>query len=108
MANGCIILYKANVQRRWDNRGKTHKAFQRWRGKVWHEHDAQAGGKENGEKGKERERTYGIKYFRSKPKIHVQLPRMQTPEMGALGFLRLTSSQKELLPYHNIPNHTIL
>eukprot|EP00965_Chrysotila_dentata_P031262 1040775-Pleurochrysis_carterae.AAC.1 len=68
--------HKANVQRRLDNRGKTHKAFQRWREKVWHAYEAQTGGKEDGEKGKERERTYGIKCWgrvRSIPRIHVQI-----------------------------------
>eukprot|EP00965_Chrysotila_dentata_P144133 4761318-Pleurochrysis_carterae.AAC.1 len=51
--------HKANVQRRWDNKAKMHRAFQRWRKKVGHEYEAHAGGKENREGGKERERTYG-------------------------------------------------
>eukprot|EP00965_Chrysotila_dentata_P101376 3346599-Pleurochrysis_carterae.AAC.1 len=55
--------HKADVQRRWDNRGKTHKAFQRWRKRVGHEDEAQAGGKEDREGGKERKRTYGIKHW---------------------------------------------
>eukprot|EP00965_Chrysotila_dentata_P173954 5742562-Pleurochrysis_carterae.AAC.1 len=41
--------HKAGVQRRWDNRGKMHKAFQRWRKGVWHEYDAQAEEKGDGE-----------------------------------------------------------
>eukprot|EP00965_Chrysotila_dentata_P045972 1527741-Pleurochrysis_carterae.AAC.1 len=67
--------HKASVQRRWDNRGKMHKAFQRWRKRVGHEYDAQARGKEDGEGGKERERMYGIKHWgrvRSIPRIHIQ------------------------------------
>eukprot|EP00965_Chrysotila_dentata_P236970 6201622-Pleurochrysis_carterae.AAC.1 len=55
--------HKANVQRSWDNRGKTHKAFQRWRKRCGMNMRHRRGGKEDGEKGKERERTYGIKYW---------------------------------------------
>eukprot|EP00965_Chrysotila_dentata_P201621 6180665-Pleurochrysis_carterae.AAC.1 len=47
--------HKASVQRRWDNRGKMHKAFQTWRKRVWHEYDAHAKGKEGGEGKRERE-----------------------------------------------------
>eukprot|EP00965_Chrysotila_dentata_P044844 1489915-Pleurochrysis_carterae.AAC.1 len=67
--------HKANVQRRWDNRGVMRKAFQSWKKRVWHDYDAQRGGKADGERGKERERTYGIKHWgrvRSIPRIHIQ------------------------------------
>eukprot|EP00965_Chrysotila_dentata_P242847 6205085-Pleurochrysis_carterae.AAC.1 len=47
--------HKASVQRRWDNRGKMNKAFQRWRKRVWHVYDEHAEGKEDGE-GRKRER----------------------------------------------------
>eukprot|EP00965_Chrysotila_dentata_P188110 6172543-Pleurochrysis_carterae.AAC.3 len=80
--------HKANVQRRWDNRGKMHMAFQRWREKVRQEDETQTGREENGEGEKERVKTYGIKYrgrVRSMPRIHVQLLGNKPPEMGALG-----------------------
>eukprot|EP00965_Chrysotila_dentata_P034820 1159005-Pleurochrysis_carterae.AAC.1 len=48
--------HKANVQRRWDSRSKTSKAFQKWRRMVGHVHEAKTGGKEEGERGIERER----------------------------------------------------
>eukprot|EP00965_Chrysotila_dentata_P047934 1590136-Pleurochrysis_carterae.AAC.1 len=60
-------------------RGKIHKAFQRWRKRVWHEYDVRAEGKEDGEGRKERERgrmelnigvesgRYGEYICRSKP-----------------------------------------
>eukprot|EP00965_Chrysotila_dentata_P092445 3050850-Pleurochrysis_carterae.AAC.4 len=53
-----------------------YKAFQKWRRGVWHEYDAQAERKEDGEGIKERERTYGIKHWgrvRTIPRIHIQL-----------------------------------
>eukprot|EP00965_Chrysotila_dentata_P077308 2552588-Pleurochrysis_carterae.AAC.1 len=30
--------HKAEVQRRWDNRGKTREAFQDWKKRVWPEY----------------------------------------------------------------------
>eukprot|EP00965_Chrysotila_dentata_P244248 6205854-Pleurochrysis_carterae.AAC.2 len=56
-------------------------------------------GKEEEERRKERERTYGIKYWGR------MIP-IKTPDMGALGALRLTSSIEELLPYHTIQDKT--
>eukprot|EP00965_Chrysotila_dentata_P005957 195498-Pleurochrysis_carterae.AAC.1 len=58
--------HKANVQRRWDSRGKLHRAFHSWKKRVGHdEYEAQAGGgkKEDREGGKERYRTYGTKHW---------------------------------------------
>eukprot|EP00965_Chrysotila_dentata_P089145 2943601-Pleurochrysis_carterae.AAC.3 len=52
------------------------KAFQNWRRKVGHVRVVETGGKEEGEGGKERERTYGIKHWgraRSIPRIHIQV-----------------------------------
>eukprot|EP00965_Chrysotila_dentata_P215167 6188601-Pleurochrysis_carterae.AAC.2 len=54
------IKHKARVQRRWDNRGNTHKAFQKWKANVWHDYKGQEGEKENGGGGKWRDKTYGI------------------------------------------------
>eukprot|EP00965_Chrysotila_dentata_P187571 6172227-Pleurochrysis_carterae.AAC.5 len=67
--------HKAKVQRRWDNRGKMHEAFQIWRKGVGHEYDIQAEGKEEKEGRIERERTYGIKHWgrvRTISRIHIQ------------------------------------
>eukprot|EP00965_Chrysotila_dentata_P208996 6185029-Pleurochrysis_carterae.AAC.1 len=68
--------HKAKVQYRWDNRDKTRKAFQSWRKRVGYENDElMMEGKEDEERGRERERTYGIKNWgrvRSIPKIHIQ------------------------------------
>eukprot|EP00965_Chrysotila_dentata_P255865 6212362-Pleurochrysis_carterae.AAC.8 len=53
-----------------------HKAFQRWRKGVWHEYDAQAEGKEDGDGRIERVRTYGTKHWgrvRTVPRIHIQV-----------------------------------
>eukprot|EP00965_Chrysotila_dentata_P112067 3705668-Pleurochrysis_carterae.AAC.1 len=47
---------KSKVQRRWDNRGKMNKVFQRWRSRVRHEGDEQVEGKEDGDNILERER----------------------------------------------------
>eukprot|EP00965_Chrysotila_dentata_P011047 359040-Pleurochrysis_carterae.AAC.2 len=59
-----INEHKASAQRRWDNMGKMHKAFQRWRIiRVGHEHDAQARRKEDGEGEREKERTYGMEHW---------------------------------------------
>eukprot|EP00965_Chrysotila_dentata_P236587 6201405-Pleurochrysis_carterae.AAC.2 len=69
-------VQKANVQRRWDNREKMHKAFQRWGKRVWHEYEADPEGKEDGEGRIERGRTYGIKHrgrVRTIPKILIQV-----------------------------------
>eukprot|EP00965_Chrysotila_dentata_P216583 6189458-Pleurochrysis_carterae.AAC.1 len=55
--------HKTSVQRRWDNRGKMHKAFQKLRRGVWHAYNAQAERKEDGEGRIERERTYGMKHW---------------------------------------------
>eukprot|EP00965_Chrysotila_dentata_P173399 5724359-Pleurochrysis_carterae.AAC.4 len=54
--------HKANVQCRWDNtsRDKMRRAFQNWRKRVGYEDDEQTRGEED-ERGRERERTYGIK-----------------------------------------------
>eukprot|EP00965_Chrysotila_dentata_P104105 3437856-Pleurochrysis_carterae.AAC.1 len=78
-------------------------------------------GKENGEGGRERERTYGIKHwgrvrsisriqYRSRTSCrwvldddHFPGVRLIKPQkLGVSGVLWLTSSQKELLPYHTI------
>eukprot|EP00965_Chrysotila_dentata_P210441 6185881-Pleurochrysis_carterae.AAC.2 len=78
-----------------------HMAFQRWRNGIWHDYDAQAAGMEDGEGRIEKERTYGIKHWgrvRTMPRIHIQF---KTPEMGASGPLRPTSSQEE--PYLTLP-----
>eukprot|EP00965_Chrysotila_dentata_P124228 4106610-Pleurochrysis_carterae.AAC.1 len=67
--------HKANVQRRWDNRGIMNKVFQRLRERVWRGYNAQAMGKEDGKREKERDRTYGIKHWgrvRTIPRIHKQ------------------------------------
>eukprot|EP00965_Chrysotila_dentata_P188184 6172581-Pleurochrysis_carterae.AAC.1 len=51
------------------------KAFKNWRRRVGQVHEAKKGGKEEGEGGRERERTYGIKHWdrvRSIPRIHIQ------------------------------------
>eukprot|EP00965_Chrysotila_dentata_P238409 6202480-Pleurochrysis_carterae.AAC.1 len=53
-----------------------HKAFQRWRKGVWHEYDAQAEGREEGEERGKGERTYGVKHWgrsRTIPRIHIQV-----------------------------------
>eukprot|EP00965_Chrysotila_dentata_P068814 2273915-Pleurochrysis_carterae.AAC.1 len=68
--------HKAEVQRRWDNRGKTRKAFQDWKKRVWPEYYTQIGRKEGIERGKEREKTHGIKHWgriRTIPEIHAQV-----------------------------------
>eukprot|EP00965_Chrysotila_dentata_P260668 6213993-Pleurochrysis_carterae.AAC.1 len=50
--------HKASVQRRWDNRGKMHMAFQRWRKGVWQDyatHQAvgiEEGGREQRKRGR--------------------------------------------------------
>eukprot|EP00965_Chrysotila_dentata_P052355 1736629-Pleurochrysis_carterae.AAC.1 len=67
-----------------------NKAFQRWRSRVRHECDEQAEGKEEGDRRLERERglmelNIGDDFFAGNAK---------TPEMGAPGPLRLTSSQE--------------
>eukprot|EP00965_Chrysotila_dentata_P047935 1590136-Pleurochrysis_carterae.AAC.2 len=53
------------------------EAFQNWRRRVGHVHKAiTTWGKEEGEGGKGRERTYGIKHWgrvRSIPRIHIQV-----------------------------------
>eukprot|EP00965_Chrysotila_dentata_P098402 3252523-Pleurochrysis_carterae.AAC.1 len=51
--------HKAYVQQRWDNRGEMHRAFYKWRKRVGHEYEAQAGGKEDRDGGK-RKREDGI------------------------------------------------
>eukprot|EP00965_Chrysotila_dentata_P043204 1435223-Pleurochrysis_carterae.AAC.1 len=68
--------HKAIVQRRWDNRGKMNKAFQSWKLRVKHEYHDQTEGQENGDRGLERERTYGIKNWgkvRTMSRIHEQV-----------------------------------
>ena len=68
--------HKAEVQKRWDNRGQMRKAFQNWRKKLWPEYSTHIGRKEGGKRGTEREKTYGIKHWgrvRSVPKIHTQV-----------------------------------
>eukprot|EP00965_Chrysotila_dentata_P003566 116958-Pleurochrysis_carterae.AAC.1 len=68
--------HKANVQRRWDNRGKMNNAFQRWRLRVKHECDEQVEGKEEGDRRLEKVRTYGIKNWgkvRTIPQVHEQV-----------------------------------
>eukprot|EP00965_Chrysotila_dentata_P042823 1421333-Pleurochrysis_carterae.AAC.1 len=67
--------HKAKVQRRWDNRGKMNKAFQRWRRRVKHEDEERVDGKEEGDRRLEKDRTYGIKNWgkvRTIPRIHKQ------------------------------------
>eukprot|EP00965_Chrysotila_dentata_P151323 5001581-Pleurochrysis_carterae.AAC.1 len=66
---------KASVQRRWDNRGKMHRAFQNWRRGIGHEYKVREAGTEEGGGDIEKERTYGIKYWgrvRTIPRIHIQ------------------------------------
>eukprot|EP00965_Chrysotila_dentata_P219784 6191354-Pleurochrysis_carterae.AAC.2 len=84
--------HKASVQRRWDNRGKMQKAFQRWRKRVWHECDERAEGKEDGEGRKEREMTYGMKHWG------------QNPRNGCLGFPEgyILARGDITIPYHTI------
>eukprot|EP00965_Chrysotila_dentata_P035784 1190910-Pleurochrysis_carterae.AAC.1 len=68
--------HKANVQRRWDNRGKRNKAFQSWKLRAKHECHDQAERQEDGDRRLERERTYGIKIWgkvRTIPRIHEQV-----------------------------------
>eukprot|EP00965_Chrysotila_dentata_P110711 3657998-Pleurochrysis_carterae.AAC.1 len=48
--------HKAAEQKRWDNRGKMSKAFQSWRKRLGLEYNNQIRGKEDGERGKEREK----------------------------------------------------
>eukprot|EP00965_Chrysotila_dentata_P064495 2138581-Pleurochrysis_carterae.AAC.1 len=97
--------HKAAVQKRWDNRDKMSKAFRNWRKRLELE-GHQIRGKEDGKREIEREKTYGIKHWgrvRSVPKIHIQMISIKTPDMGALGPLRPTSSLlEEILPYHTI------
>eukprot|EP00965_Chrysotila_dentata_P124781 4125580-Pleurochrysis_carterae.AAC.1 len=48
------------------------RAFQNWRRRVGHVNETKTGGTEEGERGNERERTYGIKHWgraRSIPRI---------------------------------------
>eukprot|EP00965_Chrysotila_dentata_P184254 6083198-Pleurochrysis_carterae.AAC.1 len=79
--------HEASVQRRWDNRGKMHTAFQRWRKGVWQDYHTQAGGKEEGEGRIEKEKIHGIKYWgRVRATGYLKIP-----EMGASGSLRPTS-----------------
>eukprot|EP00965_Chrysotila_dentata_P131058 4332445-Pleurochrysis_carterae.AAC.3 len=60
--------HKANVQRRWDNRGRLHTAFQIWRKRIRHECDEQVEEKQDGNKRLERERDRMITWTgRSKP-----------------------------------------
>ena len=68
--------HKVKVQRRWDNRGKMNKAFQRWKIKITRENEEQVDGKEEGDKRLEKERTYGIKNWgkvRTISRIHKQV-----------------------------------
>eukprot|EP00965_Chrysotila_dentata_P220115 6191583-Pleurochrysis_carterae.AAC.3 len=68
--------HKASVQRRWDNRGKMHMAFQRCRKGLWQDYDTHAAGIEEEEGRIEKERTYGIKHWgrvRTIPRIHIQV-----------------------------------
>eukprot|EP00965_Chrysotila_dentata_P012675 418385-Pleurochrysis_carterae.AAC.1 len=67
---------KDKVQKRWDNRGKMNKAFQRWRAKTKYEKEGQVDGKEEGDRRLEKEKTYGIKNWgkvRTIPRIHKQV-----------------------------------
>eukprot|EP00965_Chrysotila_dentata_P167953 5545712-Pleurochrysis_carterae.AAC.1 len=67
---------KDKVQKRWDNKGKINKAFQRWRAKIKHEKEEQVDGKEEGDRRLEKEKTYGIKNWgkvRTIPRIHKQV-----------------------------------
>eukprot|EP00965_Chrysotila_dentata_P105798 3495173-Pleurochrysis_carterae.AAC.1 len=43
--------HKANVQRRWHNRAKMSKAFQKWRRRVGHVHEAKTREKKKGKGG---------------------------------------------------------
>eukprot|EP00965_Chrysotila_dentata_P041383 1372679-Pleurochrysis_carterae.AAC.1 len=67
--------HKAKIQRRWDNRGRMNKAFQKWKKRVWHEQDEQEGGEKDEDGRIEKEKTYVIKHWgkvRTIPRIHKQ------------------------------------
>eukprot|EP00965_Chrysotila_dentata_P234798 6200384-Pleurochrysis_carterae.AAC.4 len=67
--------YEAEVQRRWIIGGKCVRHSRVGKREVWPEYCIQIGRKEDRERGKEREKTYGIKYWgrvRSVPKLHTQ------------------------------------
>eukprot|EP00965_Chrysotila_dentata_P224712 6194343-Pleurochrysis_carterae.AAC.1 len=53
--------HKGKVQHRWDNRDKMRGAFQNWRKRVGNEIKEQMRGEEDEKRGREKERTYGIK-----------------------------------------------
>eukprot|EP00965_Chrysotila_dentata_P094819 3135942-Pleurochrysis_carterae.AAC.1 len=69
-----------------------NKAFQSWKTRVRHECHEQVEGQENGDGRLKREREDD----------DFSAGKTKTPEMGASGPLRLTSSQEELIPYHTI------
>eukprot|EP00965_Chrysotila_dentata_P090138 2975223-Pleurochrysis_carterae.AAC.1 len=86
--------HKADVQRRWDNRGKMNKAFQTWRSRVRHEGEEQAEGKEQGDKRMEREKTYGIKHWGKDT--------LKKPKNGCLGTPEayILARGVTTIPYH--------
>eukprot|EP00965_Chrysotila_dentata_P142000 4694008-Pleurochrysis_carterae.AAC.1 len=76
---------KAGVQKRWDNRGKTYMAFQRWKRGIVHNHNPQTEGTEEGEGRTEKEKTYGIKHWgrvRTIPRIHLQVKKFLQMGIG--------------------------
>eukprot|EP00965_Chrysotila_dentata_P096883 3201837-Pleurochrysis_carterae.AAC.2 len=55
------IKQKASAQRRWDNTGLIHKAFNRWKSVTGNENNTDKDGKtEDKNEGKEKERIHGI------------------------------------------------
>eukprot|EP00965_Chrysotila_dentata_P261083 6214132-Pleurochrysis_carterae.AAC.3 len=67
--------HRANVQHRWDNRGKTNKAFMKWKKATGCENKEKEERKENEEEG-EKAKTYGIKHWsrvRTIPRIHTEV-----------------------------------
>eukprot|EP00965_Chrysotila_dentata_P190863 6174160-Pleurochrysis_carterae.AAC.1 len=76
--------HKASIQQRWDNRGKIHRAFQRWRKRMGHEYDAQTEGKEGREERITRDRIRGIKYWDGDRMMILGRKRQQNPRNGCL------------------------
>eukprot|EP00965_Chrysotila_dentata_P257997 6213062-Pleurochrysis_carterae.AAC.4 len=93
--------HKASVQRRWDNRGKMNIIFQRWRKGTRHEYEKQTEGEVDGDGRIEKEKRNFCKWGLD-DSGWLLVGNVKTPEMGASGLLRPTSSNEEILPYHTI------
>eukprot|EP00965_Chrysotila_dentata_P210573 6185972-Pleurochrysis_carterae.AAC.1 len=68
--------HKANVQRRWDNRGRMNSAFKRWKRIIGGGKSEWNGREDNRDGEGEKEKIYGMKCWervRAIPRIHTQV-----------------------------------